>query len=194
MYNHNKLRVLRQKMQWTQGHAASKIGIQQSYLSKLENGQAIPSNDILVSIAEVYSVSFEEIAPQITNHIHEIPKKTSPLKFNMGVVSIISFFIFIGGSLYSISIFGLYQSNTAYTYEISANDANNSKAPVYFVTDEYQGEKYQLPMKKSTANYQLIGERDITPFINRALSFAGVVLVLLGIALLGIGLFRRRQL
>ncbi len=39
-----ELKRLRANKKWTQAYAAREIGIQQSYLSKLENGQFIPLN------------------------------------------------------------------------------------------------------------------------------------------------------
>lgn len=42
-----ELKQLRANKKWTQAFAAREIGIQQSYLSKLENGQFIPSAKII---------------------------------------------------------------------------------------------------------------------------------------------------
>ena len=51
------IRLKREQSGWTQPEAAAKIGIEQSYLSKLENGRSIPSADVYQRVCEAYGVS-----------------------------------------------------------------------------------------------------------------------------------------
>ncbi|WP_366935623.1 helix-turn-helix domain-containing protein, partial [uncultured Microbulbifer sp.] len=46
----NRLKLIRAGLRWSQTESARKIGIEQSYLSKLENDQALPSAGCLESI------------------------------------------------------------------------------------------------------------------------------------------------
>lgn len=46
---------------WTQPEAASKIGIEQSYLSKLENGRSIPSSEVYAKICRAYAIDAQDI-------------------------------------------------------------------------------------------------------------------------------------
>ena len=55
-----KLRHLRQARNWTQPELADAIGIEQSYLSKLENGKYVPSADIFHRVLEVFGLSVGE--------------------------------------------------------------------------------------------------------------------------------------
>ena len=48
-----KLKSLRSQRDWTQPQMADAIGIEQSYLSKLENDKSLPSNEIFERILEV---------------------------------------------------------------------------------------------------------------------------------------------
>jgi len=53
------LRDQRQSKSWTQPQAADKIGIEQSYLSKLETGKAIPGEEIFNKLAEAYGFDID---------------------------------------------------------------------------------------------------------------------------------------
>lgn len=55
-----KLKVLRAEHNLSQPELAEKIGIEQSYLSKLENDKSIPSNDIFNNILHAFSINLEE--------------------------------------------------------------------------------------------------------------------------------------
>jgi transcriptional regulator with XRE-family HTH domain len=60
----NFLRQQRDDKNWTQPEAASKIEIEQSYLSKLETGKSYPSEEIFTRLVEVY-----EFDTQNLNHV-----------------------------------------------------------------------------------------------------------------------------
>lgn len=49
-----RLRLLREQRKWTQPQAAATIGIEQSYLSKLENDHSVPSVDVFRRIVGAY--------------------------------------------------------------------------------------------------------------------------------------------
>lgn len=60
------LRQRREKQEWTQPEAASKIQIEQSYLSKLETGKSLPSDDIFSRIVDIYGIDVSEMYSQIS--------------------------------------------------------------------------------------------------------------------------------
>ncbi len=49
----------------TQPDVAGEVGIEQSYLSKLESGKSIPSNDVFNSLVKVYGVKIEDLVTQL---------------------------------------------------------------------------------------------------------------------------------
>lgn len=51
-----KLKQLRSERAWSQPDMATRMGVEQSYLSKLENDKSLPSNDMLERILEVYDL------------------------------------------------------------------------------------------------------------------------------------------
>ncbi|WP_306090345.1 helix-turn-helix domain-containing protein [Qipengyuania flava] len=55
------LRDKRTERGWTQPEAASRAKIEQSYLSKLENGKSIPSGDIYHRLVDAYGIDAQEM-------------------------------------------------------------------------------------------------------------------------------------
>jgi transcriptional regulator with XRE-family HTH domain len=53
------LKSRRTELGWTQPEAAAKVRIEQSYLSKLENGRSIPSEEVYQRIAAAYGLDTE---------------------------------------------------------------------------------------------------------------------------------------
>jgi transcriptional regulator with XRE-family HTH domain len=55
------LKNQRTELGWTQPDAASKAGIEQSYLSKLETGKSFPSEDVYQRLVGAFSLNTEEM-------------------------------------------------------------------------------------------------------------------------------------
>ncbi|MEO1187669.1 MAG: helix-turn-helix domain-containing protein [Pseudomonadota bacterium] len=55
------LRDQRRDLQWTQPEAAQQIGIEQSYLSKLESGKSFPSEEVFASIKAAYKIDVDDL-------------------------------------------------------------------------------------------------------------------------------------
>ena len=59
------LRQLRDDKSWTQPEAALKAGIEQSYLSKLETGKSIPSEDVFERLATAYGIAVDDLVAKL---------------------------------------------------------------------------------------------------------------------------------
>lgn len=59
------IRQQRRTLNWTQPEAAQKIGIEQSYLSKLESGKSYPSEDVFASIRQTYKFDLADLQAQL---------------------------------------------------------------------------------------------------------------------------------
>lgn len=57
----NRLKQLRKNRGYTQVSLQMKTGIEQSLLSKYENGERIPPTESLLKLAEIYDVSIDYI-------------------------------------------------------------------------------------------------------------------------------------
>ena len=73
-----KLRDLRNEKKWTQPDLADAIGIEQSYLSKLENEKSLPSDNTLSRILEVFEIGIGELLNELDqrtkNQLRQLPQ------------------------------------------------------------------------------------------------------------------------
>jgi len=73
----DKVRQLRIDKNLTQPELAEAMGIEQSYLSKLENGKSLPSNDVLNRILDVFAIEVGDLVDDLDqgdrNQLRQIP-------------------------------------------------------------------------------------------------------------------------
>jgi transcriptional regulator with XRE-family HTH domain len=165
------VRNARKLNDWTQAFAAREIGIQQSYLSKIENNQLVPSQDVLAKIQFAYGLSDSSFTPFFTNTAKQFAVKKSYI-----FTFLIGFFIVTSGFL------ELFFHQTYYTYK--AENLNKSNVVSFHVTDQYQGESYNDVFAKIPYQYSLIGARNIPRAENNWLKAIGCLIVLLSVCAL----------
>ena len=72
-----RLRELRNDKDLTQPELAEAMGIEQSYLSKLENDKSLPSNDVLNRILDVFDIEVGDLVNDLDqgarNQLRQIP-------------------------------------------------------------------------------------------------------------------------
>ncbi|MFN8488878.1 MAG: helix-turn-helix transcriptional regulator [Caldilineaceae bacterium] len=56
-----KLRLLRQRQGLSQTELGKQLGVQQSYVGKMERGEKLPTAMMLTKIAELFHVSFDQL-------------------------------------------------------------------------------------------------------------------------------------
>lgn len=169
-----KLIQLRKDNGWTQGVAAKNISIQQSYLSKLENGHHYPSEEIIQKLCDTYNVSRKELMLDAV--------RPSGIPKHWILILILGIALIISGYL------GLIFPQTYFTYKVTAIELNNPSAKVikYHVSDKYKGEKFSSTVSSNEYEYSLIADRDILRQENRWLIAIGLVLTLIAAGYLGI--------
>ena len=73
----DKLRKLRHDKGLTQPELSAAMGIEQSYLSKLENNRSLPSNDVLQRILDVFAIDVGALVDDLDqgarNQLRQIP-------------------------------------------------------------------------------------------------------------------------
>lgn len=124
-----KLRALRSTSGWTQPEFARKLGIEQSYLSKLENDKSIPSTEMFDKLCTAYEVTPDEILKGLnsdyirknlmhipiiansTNNKHEVSKGK-----RKAAVIVCSTFILVAVLFIFIAQLELLSSNKQYEY------------------------------------------------------------------------------
>ena len=145
-----RLQQLRKDKGWTQALAAREIGIQQSYLSKLENGKFLPSEEVCEKIAAAYDVDTSELSEHLNS------QNTATQTIDMISLCMLCFSL----TLFVTAYFELFFSQHFYTYQfdLPAGIFNEMK-PGFFVTQEYMGERFVHPTDQLV--YELIGERSV---------------------------------
>jgi len=177
----DKLMLLRKGKGWTQAIAAKNIAIQQSYLSKLENGHYQPSEDVIEKLCIAYNIKSEELVPsQKKKYIKEHYFLLSSF---MGLVLIIN------------GYFSLIFPQTYYTYkteQLSQVQVQKTNLSIdYHFTDNYQGDKYIKVFSGNKYEYTLISERNISRPENRWLIALGLFFLLIPISKFSFYLFKK---
>lgn len=163
-----RLVQLRKESGWTQAIAAKKITIQQSYLSKLESGQYLPSEDVINNICLAYNVKPEALLPP--------PIKNSN-SHNIIIISSVIGLVFI-----LVGYFSLVFPQTYYTYKVKSLAGTTSQQLInYHVSDHYQGEKYLQAFDDVKYEYSLVAQRDISRAENRWLIAFGCLFIFIPI-------------
>ena len=126
----NLLLQLRKQKGWTQAFAAREIGIQQSYLSKLENGKFLPSQEVCEKIAVAYDV---EISILQETHTPEM-QRSFILTFDKWSVRALIW----PAVLFICAYFELFFSQRFYTYQFEVPKGIMSELKLgYHITEDY---------------------------------------------------------
>ena len=176
-----KLIQLRKEKGWTQAVAARNIDIQQSYLSKLENGRYIPSEEVIEKLCKAYKVPRAYLSSASNSG-------TQHLKYWV-LGALTGLVITLFGQL------GLVFSHTYYTYRVTPLEEVTSVTEniSYHLSDEYNGEKYVTTFDSTTYEYELIAQRDISRKENRWLIALGLILVFISLGYLIIHLYHKKR-
>lgn len=176
-----KLRSLRAISGWTQPECADKIGIEQSYLSKLENDKSIPSAEIFDAICAVYKTSPDEIIKDINKDyvrksLMHIPIVSASTNGNFEDIKnkrkrniiICASFILASVILFSVSYFQIIANDHVYEYfshgthhstEINRCLKSNDKEECYLkFTGKFNPNHFPASTLKIAPNTLLIKE------------------------------------
>lgn len=165
-----QLIALRKEKGWTQAEAARKILIQQSYLSKLENGHFVPSEEVLQKLSKAYCVK----PKTLRNHA----QKRFPVKFPPLFLSLLGIFLILTGS--NSMLF----SSTYYTYKtepVKTIDETELYLD-YHLSDTYLGERFISEESGTKYHFVLIASREIQRRENNILTILGIALVLFSLS------------
>jgi len=162
-----KLIRLRKERGWTQAHAAKHIDIQQSYLSKLENGHFVPSDDVIDKLCSAYNVKRVELIESKQNENVDLTMRAS-------ILLTMSFFLMLAGQ------FSLFFPQTYYNYKTQPVEANAKTSYVlnFHLTDQYLGENYIETIEGTKYKFELVAQRDVIRKENGWLTAIGMLIML----------------
>ncbi len=211
-----KLRLLRQEKNLTQPELAETLGIEQSYLSKLENGKSLPSGDVLNRILGVFGLSLENLVEELDegtrNQLRHIPlvadhftRQRQQLIGNRKRWLLVSALLLaLGSALIYAGIVQFFVDDMVYEYEsegvvlageskeifeAGANDIPERFDEDYLSTRQYRGTIFNVPVEGGSRTYYLTRNVETDPWQNKAVAMLGVFLTVLGLA--GLGLERK---
>lgn len=204
-----KLKQLRAERNLTQPQLAQAIGIEQSYLSKLENDKSIPSADIFQSILKAFGIDVATFlegvdakqvhrdlrqVPEVANHLNNVvATKIHDIKrwlYASGIALALGLTVVLAGYR------GLLFSNTQYGYRsvlvllpgespqapfLNPQKFADRVMPDSQLLDEYRGEDYFESVPGGTRFYTYVGEHLTSRPQNRLLMLAGALLTFGGI-------------
>ena len=146
MYFGEKVRRLRAERNLTQPQLAQAIGIEQSYLSKLENDKSVPSADIFQAILKAFSIDAPTLLAgvdekQIRNDLRQVPEVAEHLRSQVAMrIHSVRTWLFLSGMALALGLTlvvaghrGLLFSNQQFNYE-SLGVLLPGESPSYFET------------------------------------------------------------
>jgi len=161
-----KLIRLRKQQDWTQATAAKTIDIQQSYLSKLENGRHYPSPDVIEKLCCAYNITSNEL----------LSNQPTITKQNIVLVMLLTLSI----SLILSGYLALFYPQTYYTYKaVPVENSQNNLLLKIQLTDQYLGERYLTTIAENDYEYELIAQQKISRLENRWLIAIGALFTFL---------------
>ncbi len=176
-----KIKRLRVKNNFSQPELAEKMGIEQSYLSKLENDKSVPSNDIFNSLLSAFNLSLAEFCadmpqgeeldrlkqiPDIEQYYQQIEKHNQTTQRQFLYIS--SLLIVLAVSVFYIGKSKLIFPEIQYQYESRGVLFEGETEEMLtrwqqFLTQEQQGDAEYLD-KKRLEMRERINETHITMF------------------------------
>lgn len=209
-----KLRQLRQERNLTQPELADALGIEQSYLSKLETGKSLPSGEVLNRILEVFGLSlegfiadFDEGTRRQLRHIplvadHFTRQKHLLIDNRKRWLLLSTLLLALGSTLVYGGSVHFFVDDMAYYYRsngiVRAGESKLAFEEEYlaerldedFLTlNEYRGAVFNIPVDGGSRTYTLMQENGVDPWQNKAVAMLGVFMLVLGLA--GFGLERK---
>jgi transcriptional regulator with XRE-family HTH domain len=175
-----KLISLRKQQGWTQATAAKKIDIQQSYLSKLENGRHDPSSDVIEKLCCAYNITSSDL----------LSSKPAITKQNIALVVLLAMSI----STMLSGYFALFYPQTYYTYQaVPVENSQNNLLLKIQLTDQYLGDRYLTTIAHNDYEYELIAQQKVSRLENRWLIAIGALFTSLILGFFFYQLFRTKK-
>lgn len=182
----DKLKSLRVTRDWTQPEAAAAIGVEQSYLSKLENG-SIPSAEVFRRLLDGLQTSMEEVLEGLdTDSLNKLRRiaevddyladraRVSVVRHRRYITALIAT-VALGAALIYAGLSGMFFPEVVYGYAAVTQDREAEvRSDEVYLTHRYRGYSFTLSTDSGTLTYNLEDERSIDRWQNKLVTFVGV--------------------
>lgn len=211
-----KLRELRRSRDLTQPELAELLGIEQSYLSKLENGKYLPSSDVFDRILAVFAIPVGDLVDDldvgVRNRLRQIPvvamhfdeQKRLMIGNRRRWLVVSTILLASGVTVAYAGHTNLFVPGTVYSYYSDCVNLDYPPQPGPCFADfdpslggyelvhtrSYRGEQYTVPVEGGFRSYQIGTTRHVNPWQNKVIAAFGVLLAVLGVT----GLAMERKL
>ena len=215
-----KLRLLRQQRNLTQPELAEAMGIEQSYLSKLENAKSVPSGDVFSRVLDVFQLSVGDLVDDldlgVRSQLRSIPEVAGYFEEQRRLMigsrrfwlMTSSILLAVGAALIYAGQVELFVGNMVFTYDSEGIVREGESKEVfldrerddpslegrwnedYLVTRGFRGDVFSIPVDGGSRTYHLSDRELNDPWQNKAMAAFGVLLVVLGVT----GLVLERKL
>lgn len=202
-----KLRDLRHSRNLTQPELAEAMGIEQSYLSKLENGKYTPSSEVFDRILEAFAIPVGDVVDDldvgVRNRLRQIPvvarhfdEQKRLLIGNRRRWLIVSTILLAGGSAVAYGGHAdLFVPETVYNYYsecvrpadtpprgFRCGNSNDQSSGGFdsLTTRTYRGERYVVQAENGFRSYEIGMTRQVNPWQDKVIAVFGVLLAVLG--------------
>ena len=203
-----KLRELRHGKNLTQPELAEAMGIEQSYLSKIETGKCLPSADVFDRILETFGVPVGDLVDDldvpVRNRLRQIPlvaqhfneQKRLLIGDRRRWLLVSTVFVAIGFAVAYAGHTNVFVPDTVYNYYSECllpgdtpperfrceNNADGSLAGMEFRTARgYRGERYVESVEGGFRSYTIGMTREVSPWQNKVIAAFGVLFAVLGV-------------
>lgn len=160
------IKDIRRDKGWTQPEAARKVGIEQSYLSKLETGKSYPSEEVFASLLSAYSLDLSEmhdkLFPADLDHLRQIGQVRDTILTSerdqlrrvqswliAGIVSLI-----LGGACLGAALLAEKTEVTKYLYKADAVLPETDVAPASTLNPPAKAERSSEHTRDSSSRQQ----------------------------------------
>jgi len=156
------LKQQRNEKNWSQPEASEAIGIEQSYLSKLENGKALPSTEMFDKLMNTYQFTLHQVSDDVTDTELEklkdivlirdliiTHKKKNDRSRRLWMVTSI-LLMMIGGAVLSAGLLLKENVNVSYIYESKGVILEGEPSYLFAELPSYQLFQQQMQFKPAS--------------------------------------------
>jgi len=102
----NKLKLARQKANYTQEQSATALNVSRQTISNWENNRTYPELSLVIKMSELYNISLDNLLKENSNYTNYLKMNTIERKFKIHITMILELLLFFG--IWGLILFSYY--------------------------------------------------------------------------------------